>query len=143
MIIIKIGQLNDAIGISNQIPEFESPYGIDEYDNRLDAPSLILTAEMDDRPVGFKIGYDRFQNGSFYSWMGGVLPEYRKKGIAEQLADHQEKWAKENGYTSIKLKTRKKHDAMLEFSLKRGFVIKEEISKIPESESRIWLEKKL
>ena len=75
--------------------------------------------------------------------MGGVLPEYRKQGIAEMLADYQENWARENGYTTIRLNTREKHKAMQAFSLKRGFVITEKIAKIPEQESRIWMEKLL
>ena len=82
-------------------------------------------------------------DSSFYSWMGGVLPKFRKQGVAEKLADYQEKWASENGYNSIKLKTRKKHEAMIVFSSKRGFVITKEIPKIPEAETRICMEKKL
>ena len=91
----------------------------------------------------FKVGYDRFNDGSFYSWMGGVLPRFRKMGVAQLLLAEQEAWAVQNGFSAIKLKTRKKHGAMLEFSLKRGFVIMEKIPKIPENETRIWMEKEL
>ena len=75
--------------------------------------------------------------------MGGVLPKYRRQKVADTLADKQENWTKERGYISIRLKTRKKHQAMLEFCIQRGFVITEEITKTPESESWIWLEKQL
>ena len=34
-------------------------------------------------PIGFKVGYER--DGYFYSWMGGVLSDYRKKGVAQNL----------------------------------------------------------
>jgi GNAT superfamily N-acetyltransferase len=55
--------------------------------------------------------------------MGGVLPEFRRHHIANQLADAQEKWAKENGYTAITFRTRNRHKAMLLFSIKNGFQI--------------------
>ena len=140
---IKIGRLEDAVDLAHQIPEFDNPYNIDEYKKRLLSDHLVLTAHFENEIVGFKIGYDRFNDGSFYSWMGGVLPENRNQSIAEILADYQENWAKNNGYASIRLKTRKKHEAMLSFSKKRGFVITKEIEKIPKKESRTWMEKQL
>jgi len=143
MITIKENTLEDAVIISKQIAEFDIPYTIDEYQKRLQGNHLILTAYVDDLPEGFKIGYQRNGDGSFYSWMGGVLGKHRNQGIAGELANYQENWAKNNGYTSIRLKTRKKHEAMKAFSLKRGFIITEEIAKIPEEETRIWMEKQL
>jgi len=140
---IKIGRLEDAVDLAHQIPEFDNPYNIDEYKKRLLSDHLVLTAHIENEIVGFKIGYDRFNDGSFYSWMGGVLPENRNQSIAEMLADYQENWAKNNSYASIRLKTRKKHEAMLFFSKKRGFVITKEIAKIPKEESRTWMEKQL
>ena len=140
---IKIGRLEDAVDLAHQIPEFDNPYNIDEYKKRLLSDHLVLTAHIENEIVGFKIGYDRFNDGSFYSWMGGVLPENRNQSIAEMLADYQENWAKKNNYASIRLKTRKKHEAMLSFSKKRGFVITKEIAKIPKEESRTWMEKQL
>ena len=115
MISVKTGQLTDAINVSNKIPEFERPYKRDEYKKRLSGKHLILTAYINDEPVGFKVGYDRFNDGSFYSWMGGVLPRFRKMGVAQLLLAEQEAWAVQNGFSAIKLKTRKKHGAMLEF----------------------------
>tara|TARA_B100000809_G_C14999854_1_gene481155 strand:- start:24 stop:461 length:438 start_codon:yes stop_codon:yes gene_type:complete len=140
---IKIDRLEDAVDLAHQIPEFDNPYNIDEYKKRLLSDHLVLTAHIENEIVGFKIGYDRFNDGSFYSWMGGVLPENRNQSIAEILANYQENWAKINGYASIRLKTRKKHEAMLFFSKKRGFVITKEIAKIPKEESRTWMEKQL
>ncbi|MBK7940001.1 MAG: GNAT family N-acetyltransferase [Lewinellaceae bacterium] len=29
---------------------------------------------------------------TFYSWLGGVLPEYRRQGVATQLMQHQHDW---------------------------------------------------
>ena len=129
--------------LSFKIPEFNSPFKIKEYKKRCAGKHLALIAEIDNQPVGFKIGYDRFKNGSFYSWMGGVLPKFRRMGVAYSLANFQEKLAAENEFISIILKTRKKHDEMIAFSLNRGFIIIEETQITPAEETRIWMEKSL
>ena len=143
MIQIQIGNFQECIYLSIQIPEFESPYKLTEYQKRCAENHLLLIAFMDKKLVGFKVGYDRFKDGSFYSWLGGVLPQYRRQRVASMLANKQEGWARERGYTSIHLKTWKKHQAMLELCRYRGFTIIEEIPKNPETESRIWLKKQL
>jgi len=143
LIHIRVGAFQECVDLSSKIPEFNSPYKIEEYKKRCARESLVLIAEIDNQLVGFKIGYDRFKNGSFYSWMGGVLPKFRRKGVAYSLANFQEKWAAENEFSSILLKTRKKHDEMIAFSLNRAFIITEETQIIPAEETRIWMEKSL
>ncbi len=117
------GDLKKAFNLSKKIGEFENPYSIDEYEKRLKDSSLILTGEIEEKVLGFKVGYDRYNDGSFYSWMGGVLLDYRRKGVASELAVFQEKWAIDNGYKSIKLKTHNKHEGMLSFAIEGGFQI--------------------
>ncbi len=143
MIHICEGSFQKCVDLSSKIPEFNSPYKIEEYKKRCAGKYLALIAEIDNQLVGFKIGYDRFKNGSFYSWMGGVLPRFGRMGVAYSLANFQEKWADENGFSSILLKTRKKHDEMIAFSLNRGFIITEETQIILDEETRIWMEKSL
>ena len=143
MIHICEGSLQECVDLSFKIPEFNSPYKIEEYKKRCAGKYLALIAEIDNQLVGFKIGYDRFKNGSFYSWMGGVLPRFRRMGVAYSLANFQEKWADENRFSSIILKTRQKHDEMIAFSLNRGFIITEETQIILDEETRIWMEKSL
>ncbi|HHM21451.1 MAG TPA: GNAT family N-acetyltransferase, partial [Bacteroidetes bacterium] len=119
---IKKGQRAISVQIMEQLPEFDHPYNLLEVKKRTDnTPHLNLIAYVDEKPAGFKLGYER--NGCFYSWLGGVLPEYRRMGIAKKLADEQEKWARENNYKTIVFKTRNRHKAMLLFSLNNGFDI--------------------
>ncbi len=127
MIHIREGAFQECVDLSSKIPEFNSPYKIEEYKKRCAGEYLALIAEIDNQSVGFKIGYDRFNDGSFYSWMGGVLPKFRRMGIAYSLANFQEKWATKNEFSSILLKTRQKHDGMIAFSLNRGFIITEKL----------------
>ena len=138
------GKFDDAMIVSANVPEFDDPYQIPEYSKRLNSTThLILTVYDDHNPIAFKIGYQRHSDGSFYSWMGGVLPNYRRKGIADNLADHQETWAKKKGYNSIKLQTRSKHNAMLALAINRGFLITNRIEQLSSSNARIWMNKPL
>ena len=66
------GDLKKAFNLSKEIGEFENPYSIDEYEKRLKDSSLILTGEIEEKVVGFKVGYDRYDEGSYSSWIGGV-----------------------------------------------------------------------
>jgi ribosomal protein S18 acetylase RimI-like enzyme len=122
---IKKGSIEDAVSVSNQIPELENPHQKEVYENRMTGKKyLILIAYADKKMVGFKVGYDKFQDGiNFYTWMGGVLPDFRQKGIADALAKKQETWITQNGFQNVILKTRNKHQGMLIFAIKNNFKI--------------------
>lgn len=93
--------------------------------------------------MGFKVGYNKENNGSFYSWMGGVLRAYRQAGVARELARVQEAWAKKEGFTRIRFKTRNRHKAMLLFAIKNSFAIMAVEPREIVAEYRIVLEKEL
>ncbi len=143
-ITIKPGSIDEVVEVSSQIPEFNMPHQAAEYERRLkNVNHLILISYNKNNPVGFKVGYEREQDGSFYSWMGAVSPDYRQFGIAKRLANYQETWARENGYTKIKMKTRNRLKPMLIFALKNGFMITKVETKPSLEEHRILLEKTL
>ena len=142
--IIKIQEdsLETVVAISKEIPEFHNPHELVTYQERLkNVPSITLVAYVDGVPTGFKVGYER--DGYFYSWMGAILPAYRRLGIARQLAEQQEAWAKEKGYPHVTFKTRNRLKPMLLFALSRGFDIIEIQPKATIAEYRIILRKKL
>jgi predicted GNAT superfamily acetyltransferase len=143
-IIIKEDCIDDAINVSQKIPEFEDTYTKSEYESRLNnVKHLVLSAYIENKPVGFKIGYETQSKQNFYSWMGGVLPKYRQKGVAEKLMVHQKQWANKIGYQRILIKTLSKHIAMIKFLHKHGFIQMGIIPHNPDEETRIILEKKL
>ncbi len=143
-LIIKEDCLEDALSIAQQIPEFEDLYPKSELDSRLQkVKHLILTAYLKEKPVGFKIGYETESKQNFYSWIGGVLPKYRKFSIAQNLMAYQEQWVKRHGYLRIIVKTRIKHMAMIQLLEKNDYVKMSTIPFNPEQETRILFEKKL
>lgn len=137
---IKEADIETVVALSQQIPEFIQPHGAEEYYKRLTGvPHLILVAYIEDHPVAFKVGYER--EDYFYSWMGGVLPVYRRFGIAQALADAQETWARAQGHSHIIFKTRNSHKAMLLFAIKNGFNIIEIEKRDSVEDYRILLQK--
>jgi len=143
-LIIKENCLEDAILASQQIPEFEYAYPKSDYENRFkNVKHLILTTYVNNKPIGFKIGYETPTKQNFYSWMGGVLPKYRLLGIAEKLMEYQEQWAAQAGYLRILVKTRTKCKAMIKLLQKNGFIQMGIIPYCPDEETRILYEKKL
>lgn len=83
---------------------------------------LILVASHGGRVVGFKIGYQD-RKWRFYSWLGGVDPDYRKQGIASELMRRQHEWCKEQGYEVIRTQTKNKWRSMLILNLRHGMDI--------------------
>ncbi|MGF1906951.1 hypothetical protein [Aliivibrio salmonicida] len=65
----------------------------------------------------------RVSSVEFYSWLGGVIPHYRKVGIATQLRCTQESWAKARGYHKVSVKSMNRYPAMLQLLISSGYHI--------------------
>jgi predicted GNAT superfamily acetyltransferase len=83
---------------------------------------LVLVAFKQDKVIGFKIGYEN-DSKEFYSWIGGVDPAYRKKGIGSTLMNMQHEWLKKRGYKIVTTQTKNKWRTMLILNLRHGFDI--------------------
>jgi ribosomal protein S18 acetylase RimI-like enzyme len=135
---------SELLWVHERIPEFPGKASLDFYTERLkDRLHLALVAEKDGELLGFKVGYQDGTPETFYSWMGGVIPEFRKHGIADALADYQENWAREKGFKSIFFKTRNRFPAMISFGLSRGFKIVQVIRKGGVEDYRVVMKKGL
>lgn len=132
-----------TLNLLNSIPEFDGTFTEAYLKERLINDGIILLAFDNNTAIGCKIAYNRFGDKSLYSWLGAVLPNYRKQGIATLLNHEMEKRATINNYTSILFKTRNKHKSMLQFALKNGYDIINFEEKTDVSENRIILKKEL
>lgn len=120
---IEIGSTADIVALSKQIPEFEQVTTLERLQSRLDgAVGLILVAKFEGALVGYKVGYQLTED-TFYSWLGGVIPEYRKHGVATLLLNYQEKWARNLGYKEIKVKSMNRFPGMLKLLISNGYEI--------------------
>ncbi len=84
------------------------------------AKFYLQLAHIDGNPVAFKLGYELDQ-WTFYSWLGGVIPEFRGLGIAYELLTQQHDWCKKQGYRQVQTKTQNNFKDMLMLDLKNGF----------------------
>jgi len=105
-ITIKEVPIEEAVKVNATIVEFDAAYQKDYFEDRYkDKEKLIIVAYVDNQPAGYIVGYDKFEDGSFYCWMAGVNPKFRRLGLLKALVDYEDKWAKEKGYNKIKIKT--------------------------------------
>jgi ribosomal protein S18 acetylase RimI-like enzyme len=121
---IRKGTIEECMSLADRIPEFYNNYPKEEYLKRLnDTYCSIWIAECTDNnlAVGFKLGYEKEKY--FYSWLGGVIPEYRNRGVAKLLARMQEIDCLQNHIQRIRFKTYNRFREMLIFGLKNGFEI--------------------
>lgn len=140
---IKRGTIEEVAKVHNLIPEFVHKIDVEELEKRLNVKSaIILLAEVDNKIVGFKAGYAKPKK-EFYSWIGGVIPKYRRQGIAEKLLFEMEQLSKKKGYKKLTFKTRNKYYPMISFGAKNGFKIVNFEKKMNILENRIFFEKKL
>jgi GNAT superfamily N-acetyltransferase len=83
---------------------------------------LQLIARIGDRPVGFFLGFELKPN-VYFAWFYGVLPEFRRQGIASQLMEAVHSWAQQNEYESIRFECHNQHRPMLHLAIALGYDI--------------------
>ncbi len=83
---------------------------------------LTLLARVDERPVGFWIGFE-LKPAVFYHWLGAVEPDMRRNGIAQQLQEAMEAWAKENDYEYLRAECLNTQREFIHFAVAGGYDI--------------------
>jgi GNAT superfamily N-acetyltransferase len=77
---------------------------------------LQLVARIADRPVGFFLGFE-LKPTVYFAWFYGVLPQYRRQGIASQLMDAVHSWARQHEYESVRFECHNQHRPMLHLAI--------------------------
>lgn len=120
---IRPGSIAEAWHVLQAIPEFDQRRSLAQLQERLPASALVLIAEADGQPVGCKLGYAA-EDGSLYSWLGGVLPAHRKTGLAQRLLEAQEAWANAHGFAAVTVKSMNRYPAMLRVLIRNGYQVR-------------------
>ena len=120
---IRLGNFAEVCALHNQIPELAPIASSDYFSTRIgESNYLLLVCELDGRAVAYKLGY---WTGAeyFYSWLGGVHPNYRQRGIAKALLLEQEAQVCELGAKEIRVKSMNQYTSMLLMLISQGYEI--------------------
>ncbi len=80
----------------------------------------ILVAVIEDRPVGFIVGFELIPT-TYFTWVAGVLPDYRRTGVATQLMQGQQAWAQDHDYDILRFECQNQHRPMLHVAITEGY----------------------
>jgi GNAT superfamily N-acetyltransferase len=119
---IRTGTVAEAVALARRMPDFSNPYNLNSPDTPLPELDHVLIAEEDGDPVGFRAGR-RHSADTFAVWLAGVLPEYRRQGIAGALYRRQKDWLKTQGYRFLRTHVRNSNRAMLKILVDKGYQI--------------------
>lgn len=141
-IVVKEVSIEEAVKVNRNVIEFDGKDTTKEdFEKRyVGKDNLIIVAYYKNIPIGYIIGYDRDNDGSFYCWMAGVDNNYRRLGALTSLMNYQMNWAKKKGYNKLKIRTRNNRREMLSFLVKNGFNFVSVENKEDITENRINLE---
>ena len=81
---------------------------------------LSLLAKMDEKPVGFFMGFE-LKPEVFFAWFYGVLPAARRLGVGSQLMEAAQGWATQHAYEAIRLECHNQHRPMLHLAIDLGY----------------------
>ncbi len=134
---IIISDIEQAFLLANQIPEFSGDFDYPGMVEKINGRKFLsLVYILNDEPIGFKLGYELNSN-EFYSWLGGVVPNHRGNGVAKKLLLKQESWVRENGYSTIRVKSMNDFPEMLCMLISNGYKINDVSNKESPEELKI------
>ena len=143
-IVIKEDSIEVAVNVNANITEFDEPCDKAYFESRYqNAEKLILVAYVDSQPAGYMVSYKKDDDSSFYCWMTGVDPQYRRLGLLHKMMHYMTDWAKSKGYNKITIKTRNNRREMLAYLVKNGFNFTEVQPQPFIQDNRILLEKQV
>ncbi len=140
---VKIVELSTVAKLSPKIVEFEEAFDEEYFSQKINGKkSLVIAGFVESEPAGYMVSYEE-ESTTFYCWMAAVDPDFRRKGVLTSMLEFLCNWAKQNGYTKIRIITRNKRREMLAFLVKQGFNFISVEAKPTVEENRINLEKLL
>ncbi|MCO6437837.1 MAG: GNAT family N-acetyltransferase [Phycisphaerae bacterium] len=82
----------------------------------------LMVAMVEKRHAGFIVGFELMPS-TYFTWLVGVLPDFRRAGIGTQLSQAQSAWAREHQYGILRFECLNQHRPMLHLAISEGFDI--------------------
>lgn len=120
IVVIGLGELPLIVELFNEV--FRPGRDLAFFQRRLEGRRnpVILLAQVDKRPAGFAVGFE-IKPSTLYCWLIGVLPDFRKVGIASQLMEGLAAWARDNGYEVVRFECYNHHRPMLQLAVSQNY----------------------
>ena len=83
---------------------------------------LQMLATVKEKPVGFFLGFE-LKPDTYFAWFYGVLPDFRRHGMATQLMEAAHDWARHHSYDVIRVECHNHHRPLLHLSIELGYDI--------------------
>lgn len=80
----------------------------------------MMISELDERPVGLIIGFELMPT-TYFNWICGVMPDFRRLSIATQLIQAQQAWAQDHHYHVVRFECQNQHRPMLHVAITEGY----------------------
>jgi GNAT superfamily N-acetyltransferase len=118
--IVGLAEIPTIVGLYNEIfrPHRDAEFFKRRFLGRYN--QLLLVASLDERPVGFFLGFE-LKPSVYFAWLFGVSPEFRRSGVASQLLDALHDWVAAHGYAAIRLECQNQMRPMLHMAIERGY----------------------
>lgn len=71
---------------------------------------------------GFLVAYEE-EPSVYYNWIMGVIPSFRRQGVASCLMEAFESFARTRGYESVRVRTMNQYRGMIHLLMARGYDI--------------------
>ncbi len=120
--IVGKGELKLITDMYNRI--YKPPHDVSFFERRFRGRynTLMMIASLDEQPAGFFIGFE-LKPTVFFTWLYGTLPDFARQGVASQLMEAVQAWAKDHGYVSIRMECHNQHRPMLHLGIKQKYDI--------------------
>jgi len=114
------GELSLVAELYNQV--FSPAQDAEFFERRFQGRHKVTTmvAMIEDRHVGFIIGFELMPS-TYFCWMCGVIPDFRRAGISTQLIQAQQAFAQEGNYSVIRFECNNQHRPMLHVAISEGY----------------------
>lgn len=120
MVIVGPTEVGLLVELYNQVfkPGVDEGFFLDRFRGRHNVSMIV--AVLDKHHVGFNIGFELTPT-TYYSWLVGALPDARRLGIATQLMQAQQAWARDHHYQTIRFECQNQHRPMLHLAITEGY----------------------
>lgn len=119
---IGLGELGLIVDLYNEV--FRPARDVRFFERRFRGRNnpMVLLARVEQRSVGFSLGYE-LKPGTFYCWYIGVHLDFRRAGIASQLMEAMSARAADSGYHTIRFECFNWQRPMLHLAISQKYDI--------------------